>query len=46
MTDSSAYIKLACELLGWQRLRHNLDVAVNKGLDNDNYSRKYATMVK
>ena len=36
-TDSGAYIKLACELLGWQRLScfgHNLDLAVNKGLDD------------
>ena len=36
-TDSGANIKLACELLGWQRLscfRHNLDLAVNKGLDD------------
>ena len=34
-TDSGANIKLACELLGWQRLScfgHNLDLAVNKGL--------------
>jgi len=36
-TDSGANIKLACELLGWQRLScfgHNLDLAVNKGLDD------------
>ena len=36
-TDSDAKIKLACELLGWQRLScfgHNLDLAVNKGLDD------------
>ena len=32
-TDSGANIKLACELLGWQRLSffgHNLDLAVKK----------------
>ena len=36
-TDSGANIKLACELLGWQRLScfgHNLDLAVHKGLDD------------
>ena len=36
-TDSGANIKLACELLGWQRVScfgHNLDLAVNKGLDD------------
>ena len=36
-TDNSANIKLACELLGWQRLScfgHNLDLAVNKGLND------------
>ena len=36
-TDNGANIKLACELLGWQRLScfgHNLDLAVNKGLDD------------
>ena len=35
--DNGANIKLACELLGWQRLScfgHNLDLAVNKGLDD------------
>ena len=36
-TDSGTNIKLECELLGWQRLScfgHNLDLAVNKGLDD------------
>ena len=36
-TNSDANIKLACELLDWQRLscfRHNLDLAVHKGLDD------------
>ena len=36
-TDSGTNIKLACELLGWQRLScfgHNLDLTVNKGLDD------------
>jgi len=36
-TDSGTNIKLACELFGWQRLScfgHNLDLAVNKGLDD------------
>ena len=36
-TDSGINIKLACKLLGWQRLScfgHNLDLAVNKGLDD------------
>ena len=36
-TDSGTNIKLACELLSWQRLScfgHNLDLTVNKGLDD------------
>ena len=36
-TDSGANIKLACELLDWQRLScfgHNLDLAVHNGLDD------------
>ena len=36
-TDSGANIKLACELLDWQRLScfgHILDLAVYKGLDD------------
>ena len=37
-TDSGANIKLACQLLGWQRLScfgHNLDLSVKKGLNDD-----------
>ena len=37
-TDSGSNIKLACELLGWQGLSclgHNLDLSVNKGLNDD-----------
>ena len=52
-TDSVANIKLVCELLGWQRLScfgHNLDLAVNKGLDNgrmrvDTVLRKFRRIV-
>ena len=45
-TDSGANIKLACELLGWQRLScfgHNLDLAVNKGLDDGRNVCGYST---
>ena len=37
-TDSGWNIKLACQLLGWQHLScfgHNLDLSVNKGLNDD-----------
>ena len=47
-TDSSATIKLACELLDWQRLScfgHNLDLAVHKGLD-DGRMRVYTVLRK
>ncbi len=36
-TDSGSNVKLACQLLGWRRLscfRHNLNLAVSKGLDD------------
>ena len=47
-TDSSANIKLACELLGWQKLScfgHNLDLAVNKSL-NDGRVHVYTVLGK
>jgi len=37
-TDNASNIKMACQLLGWQRLScfgHNLDLSVNKGLDDE-----------
>ena len=37
-TNSGANIKLACELLDWQRISffgHNLDLAVHEGLDDE-----------
>ena len=41
-TDSGSNIKLACTLLKWNRLScfgHNLDLAVNKGLDDPRVDR-------
>ena len=41
-TDSASNIKLACEMLGWLRLScfgHNLDLAINKGLNDHRIDR-------
>ena len=41
-TDSASNIKLACQLLKWKRLSffgHNLDLAINKGLNNSRIER-------
>ena len=41
-TDNSANVKLACELLQWNRLScfgHNLDLAVKKGLQDHRIER-------
>lgn len=41
-TDSGSNIRLACTLLGWKRIScfgHNLDLAVQKCLDNQRITR-------
>ena len=41
-TDSASNIKLACQLLKWKRLScfgHNLDLAINKGLNDSRIER-------
>lgn len=41
-TDSASNIKLACQLLKWRRLScfgHNLDLAINKGLNDNRIER-------
>ena len=41
-TDSASNIKLACQLLKWKRLNcfgHNLDLAINKGLNDSRIER-------
>ena len=41
-TDSASNIKLACQLLRWRRLScfgHNLDLAINKGLNDSRIER-------
>ena len=41
-TDSASNVKLACELLNWQRLScfgHNLNLAISKGLNDSRVER-------